>query len=228
MTQQSTIARAATLDRPGIAWIGRFRVGDDTVDFVVSEDDLARDSRWAAGILSGFGISPGEHILVTARPSDSPWLDEFRVAARTLGIVHSNAEAWNWDARRAEMFIRRLNSAMVIGLSAETVAAMGQITDVAERLSSVRHVLARRDALAPLRELGVDAGSYALLGPAVAVSAPDGSGLSYDENEWAVEELDGELVVSSVGPRATTFDRQRTGARGQVTQSAQGARVSMA
>lgn len=228
MTQQSTIARAALLDRPGIAWIGRYRVGDDVIDFTVSEGDLSRDSLWAAGVLNDYGVRKGSHVLVTATPSETPWIDAFRVGARRVGGVHSNAEPWNWDARRSEMYIRRLGTELVIGLSADVVTAIGQISDVVDRLGAVRTILARPDAVQPLRELGIVAGIYVRVGPAVAVSAPDGGGLCFNENEWAIDEIDGEFVVSTVGPRLTKAHRQRTGVRGSLTRTAGGPRLTLA
>lgn len=225
MSQQSTITRAAKLQRPGIAWIGRYQVGADVIDFTVNEDDLARDSVWAAKVLTDYGIRRGSHILVTATPAETPWLDAFRVGSTRVEAVYSNAEPWNWDARRSEMYIRRLNTEMVIGLSAETVTAMGQLTDAAVRLGSVRTILARPDALPVLSELGIDAGLYVRLGPALAVSSPDHAGLQYDEKEWAIESVDGQLVVSTVGPRATPCDRQPTGVAGEVTSTSGGSRI---
>lgn len=216
MTQQSTIARAAKLDRPGIAWIGRYSAGGDVVDFTVSEADLARDSLRAAQVLADYGIGRGSHVLVTATPAETPWVDAFRVGARRVGAVHSNAEPWNWDARRSEMYIRRLHTDIVIGLATETLTAMAQITDISARLGPVGTILARPDAASALKELGIDAGLYVKVGPVVAVSAADGSGLQYDEKEWVVEEADGELIVSTVGPRATKVIRQHTGVHGSV------------
>jgi hypothetical protein len=227
MTQRSTTARAAKLNRPGIAWIGRFAAGDDIVDFTVSEDDLARDSVWAENILRSYGIGPDDHVLFTATPSDTPWFEQFRVAARHTGAVQSNGEAWNWDARRSEMYIRRLETKMIIGLSAQTIEAMGQITDATERLSSVSSILARPDGLAAVRALGFDAGLIIRLGPAVAVSAADGSGLCVNDDEWAVDVDDGELVVTSLGARMTQSHRQRTGVRGSVASTSAGVRITL-
>lgn len=230
MTQQSTIARAAQLDRPGIAWIGRFTAGaerSDVIDFVVSENDLERDSAWAAGILRGYGIQRGDHVLILATPGDTPWVDQFRVAAHTIGAVHSNAEAWNWDARRSEMYIRRLDTKMIVGIAAETIEAMGQIDGAIERLAGVRTVLARPGAGPALAAVGIDAGQIVRIGPAVAVSAPDGSGLCVNDDEWSVQADDGELVVTSVGPRFTKAERQRTGVRGSVASTRSGVRITL-
>lgn len=224
MTQQSSIARAAKLERPGIAWIGRFHVDGEAVDFTVGEADLERDSQWAASLMRQYGVCAGEHILITSRPSESPWLDAFRDGARLIGAVHSNGESWGWDARRSEMYIRRLNTVLIIGLSSDTIDGISQMTDAAERLSSVRKIIARQEAVGPLQELGIEADSYRQIGPVLAVSAP-GGGLRYNESEWIVESIDGQLVVSTVGPRATKFVRQPTGITGRVVMSAEGARI---
>jgi hypothetical protein len=200
------------------------------VDFTVSEADLTRDSLWASRILAAYGISRGNHILVTARESDTPWIDPFRVGAGLLKAVHSNAEIWGWDARRTDMFIRRLNVDVIVGLSCETVVSLGQIDSAIARLRAVPHILARRAAREALQNASISAGEYLPLGPAIAVSAPDGENamLCYDENEWAVESIDGQLVVSTVGPRATKFDRQVTGVAGQTHRTSEGMRISVA
>jgi hypothetical protein len=57
------------------------------------------------------------------------------------------------------------------------------------------------------------------------VSQPDGSGLAVDEDEWAVDEENGELLITTVGPRAASFDRQPTGVRGHLERTPAGARI---
>lgn len=225
MSQHSTIARAAQLERPGIAWIGRCPAGPEVIDFTVTEADHARDSAWAAEVLGAYGIGRGSHVLITATPSETPWVDSFRAGAAIVGAVHSNAEPWNWDARRAEMYIRRLQTQILIGLAPETITAMAQLADVGERLGSIRTILARPAAIPLLTESGIDAGVYLAVGPAVAVSAPDGEGLIFNSAEWSIESVDGQLVVSTVGPRAANFDRVQTGIAGEVITTPNGPRV---
>jgi hypothetical protein len=226
MTRQSTIERAARLTGKGPAMLGRFQVDGDPVDFTVGEEDLDRDTTFWRGVLAGYGVGPGSRIVVVGSVPDSPWLEPPRMAANALGGSYSNVDAWSWDARRLDMYCRRLPVTLVLGLGAETVQALASLTNVQERLGPVPTLLARPDALKPLRGEGVtNAGVLVPLGPALAVTLADGRGMAYDESEWLIEAADGELVVSTRGPRHTRFDRQRTGVAGAVVAADGGSRL---
>lgn len=227
MTRQSTIERAARLQgKPGLACIGRFSVDGEAVDFPYSEDDLARDAAFWAQVLAGYGVTRGKRVLVTAVAWEMPWMHPVRLGATRLGASYSNTEAFGWDARRLDTFIRWTKPQAVLGPGREVLEALGGSGDLAERLSGVPVLLVRPDGLETLEEAGVrSAGVVALLGLAAAVSLPDGSGIAVDENEWAVTEEDGELLVTTVGSRAARFDRQRTGVRGHVEQTPAGLRI---
>jgi len=227
MTRQSTIERAARLQgKPGLACIGQFSVDGEAVDFLYSEDDLARDAAFWAQVLAGYGVTRGMRILVTGVAWEMPWMHPPRLGAVRLGASYSNTEAFGWDARRLDTFIRWTSPRVVLGPGREVLESLGNAGDLAERLQSVPVLLVRPDGLETLRDAGIrPAGVVAQLGPAAAVSLPDGSGIAVDESEWSVTEEDGELLVTAVGPRAARFDGQRTGVRGHVEQAPVGLRI---
>ncbi|HTQ15794.1 MAG TPA: hypothetical protein VML93_00300, partial [Mycobacterium sp.] len=69
---------------------------------------------------------------------------------------------------------------------------------------------------AALRQAGLAPWTLLPLGPLWAFEPPGGGGAAYDRNEWLVEAIDGELRLSTVGPRATRFERLALGQRGSV------------
>ena len=227
MTRQSTIERAARLrGKPGLACIGRFSVDGEAVDFPYSEDDLARDAAFWSEVLAGYGVTRGRRILVTAVAWELPWMHPVRLGATRLGASCSNTEAFGWDARRLDTFIRWTSPHAVLGPGREVLETLGNAGDLAERLQGIPALLVRPDGVETLQEAGINpAGVVAQLGPAAAVSLPDGNGLAVDESEWSVTEEDGDLLITAVGPRAARFDRQRTGVRGHVEQTPAGPRI---
>lgn len=228
MTRQSTIECAARLTGKGPAMLGRFQVDGDPVDFTINEDDLDRDAMFWRTVLAGYGVGPGSRIVVVGSVPESPWLEPPRMAAAALGASYSNVDSWSWDARRLDMYCRRLPVSVVLGLNAETVQALASITDVQKRLGPVPTLLVRPDALEPLREKGVTHADVLVpVGPTLAVTLADGSGIAYDESEWLIEAADGELVVSTRGPRHTRLKRQQTGLAGAVVAAEGGSRLAL-
>jgi hypothetical protein len=69
---------------------------------------------------------------------------------------------------------------------------------------------------ARLRTAGLAPKRWVKLGPTSAIGGPDDTALVYDASRWRVEEDDGELVISNLGPRLTDAIRLRTGVHGRV------------
>jgi hypothetical protein len=220
MTYSSTIARAELLPRATPVKIARFTVDGSLVDFPLTEADLTRDAAWSTALLSELGLSAGHHILISSFSWHGVWFDGLRKGALELGAAYSNVEAWGWDATRFTSFLNRFEFEMVIGVGSESVAALAQGGQAAELLGRARRILARPDAVAPLAELGIDASVIGMAGPVLLVSDPSSEGLVFNDDEWLIESDDGELIVTTSGPRAARFDRQRTGVRGSVVQVA--------
>lgn len=229
MTRQSTIERAARIQKDGPTVIGRFHVDGEPVDFPLAEADVDVDVRFWQGVLSGYGVGKGDRVVVSAFAYEFPWFQPARMAVAQLGASYSNVEQWGWDARRLEMFVRRVSPRVVLGLGKENVEGLSNIVEPAERLGPVPTLLARPDAVDPLDDAGLSpAGLVVKLGPAVGVGLADGSGIAFDESQWEFGSEGGELTISTRGSRAASFAAQRTGVRGTVEQTPAGARLVLA
>jgi hypothetical protein len=229
MTRQGTIDRASKLEnKPGLVCIGRFHVDGQPVDFPYSEEDLDRDAEFWRSVLAEYGVTRGKRVVITSMAWEVPQFQAVRVGVMRAGGTYSNSEFWSWDARRLDLFIRRLEPHMVIGPGSQSIDGLGNMVDLDDRLGGVPHVLVRPDASELLLEAGVThAGIVAPIGPAVAVSMPGGP-VVVDEQEWSVRERNGRLAVSSVGPRAATFDSQITDVRGSVDDTHVGTTLRLA
>lgn len=216
MTYASVVERSRSLPRPNPAMIGRFTVEGEDIDFPVSEADLDRDSLWWTQVLHGYGVKAGDHVLVSSHAWHCPWIDPIRTASTRLGAVHSNVEAWGWDAPRMASFLRRFPISLVAGIGLESVLALQNIGDVAELLGGVT-LLAQPDAAQLLNENGFQAATMLQIGPASAITPAGEDGtprLVTDDGEWLIETDGDEFVVTSRAQRSARFDRQATGIHG--------------
>lgn len=176
---------------------------------------MERDALWWTEMMRGYGIGQGDHVLVSSSAWHCPWIDPIRSATTKVGAVHSNVEAWPWDAPRMAAFLRRFPITMLVGLTPESLAALEGMGDLGDILAGVKHILAHPVAAERLRVAGFSAGVLAMVGPVLALTPPSGEGVVVNDKEWLVEDVDGELVVSSGRARSARLDRQRTGIRGR-------------
>ncbi len=222
MTRSTMQARTSRLARPGPAYIARFRVDDNDVEFAVGEDDLQQDASWVARLLSERGIGAGATMVVTGSTAESPWLDAFRTAVNAIGGAFSNCEARRSEAWRLDLYLRRLHPDAVVGLTAELVEGMVEIEGGVERLAATPLLLARPSALPHLQAAGCPSGVVAFLGPALALSRTEVRA-ELDPTQWVCEQDGNELLVTTIANRYTQFDRQRSGTRGRVVIAEDGA-----
>jgi hypothetical protein len=220
MTRQSIIERAARLERPEIELIGRFPVGEGFVEFPLGRPELARDTAWTQRVLESYGLAPGAHLVNISAGWQSPWIVPLLDACRSLHVIYSNVEAMTWDAKRAEMFIRRLNPEMVIGMDGAFLTSLANIVEPAERLGPVPHLLLRPDAREVARDLGLDGFRlFSPLGPAIGIECRHGTGLHVDPDEWTVDAVDGELRISTTGDRLARLRDQELGLGGHLDET---------
>jgi hypothetical protein len=216
---------AATLPRAPIYGIGTYPTGSGTVDFEIGWDELARDTEWAHARMVEAGIARGDLVLFSAPNHENPWVTPIVRALRRIGAPYTTAETYGWDSRRFAMYLRRLPVKAVVGLSADTVAALADAGTLSPLLSGVGVVWARADAVPRLNALGLEAATYLPLGPALGLGMPGERGARVNGDEWAVAGYDGRVHVTNKQPRATTFGAVDTGISGVVTQAGRDFRV---
>ncbi|MDT3441930.1 MULTISPECIES: hypothetical protein [unclassified Pseudofrankia] len=216
MTLQSVNEAALRLPRQPLFGISWWYTGE-AVEFAISHEDVARDTEWATSQLGATGLGYGDVLIPVAGPFEGGWIQPFSRAAGALRATVAHADRFAWDAGRVEMFTRRLPVRVLLGLPGEVASALVQ-RDLLANVAAVPVLLARPDAVSPLRAAGAACGVFALIGPAVALttSTSPGAPLAYDTAEWRFEDDGaGELLVTTVGPRATRFERARTGVAGR-------------
>lgn len=216
MTLTGSVAAASSLELPALWGIGRYAVGDDIVQFPIDRADLERDTAWATGVLAEYGVRRGRRVHVISGGWESPWYAAFFAAVRRLGGTYTCADMFGFDSRRTDLFLRRLTPHVVLGLPRDVVTGLAD-ADQLDNLRPVPHILARPDATSELAAAGIEAGTFAGIGPATAVTRADGVLLSYDDREWRIDAPDGEFLVTSVGERAHRVTSARTGVRGSVS-----------
>ena len=210
-------AAAATLPRSPLYGIAGWHAGAEEFEYEIGWDEFERDVAWTESLLMTAGLRSGDLVLITGQNCEGPWISPVAHALRRIGVTYTCAEVWSFDARRTSMFLQRLPIRAVIGLCGDTVAALEpEQPSIVDLLRDVDFVWARPDALARLTSVAPDVLPFAPLGPALAMGLPGKLGAAFNADEWTVDSVDGQLVVTNARERASIFDRAPTGVRGQV------------
>ncbi|HEV8691768.1 MAG TPA: hypothetical protein VGQ91_15810 [Ideonella sp.] len=194
------------------------RLPGGTHTCTVSLRDIEADTAWARQVFERMGIKPGKPAHLIGAGFDNAILWPYENALMALGVPFGVAEPVAIDAPRTDMFLRRFALQAVIGLTGELVDALLALGRDPKALLGHSTLVALPDAAATLRRAGLAPWTLLPLGPLWAFEPPAGGGADYDRSEWRVEAIDGELAVSSVGPRATPFVRLATGVRGSIAE----------
>jgi len=217
MSRASMTAAAVALPRSPVFGIVSCPVGPETREFEIGWDEHERDVDWAESLLRSAGLGSGDLVLITISTWEGPWTTPVVHALRRIGVTFLCAEVWSFDSRRTSMFLQRLPVKAIFGLGGETLTALeADEPPVAELLRDVEIVWARPDALPHLEDVAPQVVPFLLLGPALALGVPGQPGVKVDASEWAVDSVNGELVVSNARERLATFERVPTGIRGSV------------
>jgi hypothetical protein len=216
VTLESTTAAAAALPRAPLWGIGRYDLAGQPVYFEMSWDDWQRDTVWARAMLAGHGVGPGSSLIIVAGMAESPWFDPVETAARELGAPYSIGETYAFEAFRTGMYARRLPVTMIFGIDRTVAEGLGD--ELAEVVAQVPVIVARPDAAGLLAEAGGAPFIVTRVGPAVAVECPHRSGAHLNSAEWTLSECDGELLLSTAGPRAHQMSQAPVGLRGTLSE----------
>jgi hypothetical protein len=204
-----------TIEAPSTWGIARFLVGDEPVEWVISQAEIGRDAQSAGAALQRLGFTAGDRMLVVSMLADAPHFWPFSIAALMGGGQLSYADASPFDAYRTAMFLRTLRYRAVLALTDGVLDGLDQAGhDAAALLADVPIVVARGGAGERLAARGVASHAMALLGPAVALAPAAGAPPEVDPELWDLESIDGQLVVTSRTERAQPFVRQPTGVAG--------------
>jgi hypothetical protein len=196
--------------------VSLLRLPGGTHTCTVSLRDIEADTAWARGVFDRMGLKPGKPAHLIGAGFDNAILWPYENALMSLGVPFGVAEPVAIDAPRTDMFLRRLPMQAVIGLTGELVDALVALGRDLPSLLGHATLAALPDAAATLRRAGLAPWTLLPLGPLWAFEPPAGGGAEYDGTEWRLEAIDGELAVSSIGPRATPFLRLPLGLRGRV------------
>jgi hypothetical protein len=198
--------------------IGLLRLPSGCQPYTVSLRDIERDTAWARSVFERAGIRPGVPLHLIGTGCDNEILWPYENALIGMKVPFGVAEPVAIDAPRSDMFLRRFRMQAVVGLSGEVVDALIALGRDLHALFDASTLLALPDALPRLRQAGLTPWTMLPVGPMFAFESPERDGACYDDSEWLVEERDGELLLTSVAPRATPFVRLRTGVRGHVSE----------
>ncbi len=206
-----------TITPPSTWGVARFLVGDQPVEWVLSQAEIGRDAQSAGAALARIGFAPGDRMLVVSMLADAPHFWPFSLAGLMAGGQLSYADASPFDAHRTAMFLRTLRYRLVLALTDGVLDGLEQGGhDAVALLAGVSAVVARGAAADRLAAMGVAAHRLELLGPAVALAPTPGAAPEVDPELWTVDADDGQLVVTSLTERAQPFVRQPTGVAGRV------------
>ena len=223
MTDVLTSAPAATRaafdpDAPEALWaVGAAETADGLIDYPVSNRDMVADTRWAGERLKAMGVTRGALLDFVHNYRECGQFWPYYMAAAAMGAPVMNGMATPWDVGRTEMYTRRFDLALIMGVSGATTEGLRAFGhDPAKVFAKAPVLIAREPAASELEAAGLRPWRVTLLGP-LLLTAPAGDGAPYDTSQWTVE-VDGEgrLLVSSGLDRAARYDRLDTGLRGRV------------
>lgn len=215
--QGANTMNSANAELRSLLGIGCVRTAQGPLPYRFSWRDAEVDTHWMAGCLRELGIGRGNLIHITHPYAEVVQFWSIYHGARELGAVYANGMPTPFDAYRLEMYSRRLQLTAVIGTTMQTLDGLQQGGhDLEKVFGRMQMRIALPDAAARLRELGLETGNLIKMGPFVAIEAEPGEGARFDNREWQVEAIDGELHVTSAPPRASQFERFATGVKGHI------------
>jgi hypothetical protein len=197
--------------------VGRYLEGGIAKFLPLSEAEINRATRAYLRVLDSYDIPTRHHVLVVSLASQVASFMPLERALSDRNFIVSNADSSVFDAGRVEVFARRFNIAAVLGVTAETLDGFASLGHEPASVFAGCIVWATPPAYARLAPAaGYTLRRWAEFGPAFGAECAVGDGLHVSSEEWSLDSVDGELLVSSRLPRLLAFDRQPTGVHGTV------------
>jgi hypothetical protein len=216
MAVTSTLQASTQPDGDRLWMVGCLRIAGLSLPYPLSERDMAADIKFARNFFQKFEIGSGFRMLFASGSSEYAQFWPYEAALESLGACVALADNHVFDAGRSEMFIRRLDVAGAFGIGEQVLIGMKQMGfDLAKVFSKVPLIFARDAAADELKALGLSPWKMVSLGPCYAYIAPDGTSF-HNKDEWLLESIDQNILVSSRHARANSFVRLPTGVKGHV------------
>ena len=196
--------------------IGLLRLPSGYQPYTVSLRDIEHDTAWARAVFERMGLRPGVPAHLVGAGGDNTILWPYENALIGMKVPFGVAEPAAIDAPRSDMFLRRFRMQAVAGLSGELVDALVALGRDLNALLGHSVLAVLPEAAPTLRAAGLAPWTQRPIGPIFAFESPERDGACYDESEWLIEAPHGELLLTSIGPRASPYVRLRTGVAGRV------------
>lgn len=212
----TNVAVNAVDDRPLWA-IAAYDDGEQRVPWPVSNTEIERAMGGACSVLTELGAVAGARVLWCSVLSESAHFWPLMIGTMIGGGVFSLADATEGDALRVAMFLRALELHSVFGINEQILDGFDRLgCAYAEVFTGVSVIGARPGAYERLVAAGLAPHWFVLCGPAVAIASEPGGPARVDPNEWSLDCDRDRILITSLQPRATTFDRAPTGVRGRL------------
>ena len=202
--------------------VGRYTDAQGTATpLPYSFDEVERARRWTAIILSTFHFRTGSNMLLTSQFHEGAQFMPVERAIMSYGMVAVSADAHLYDARRVESITRGFSLVGAIGISAETLAGLEQLGHDPAVMFADMIVWARPGAYEQLKHSSA-LNVYRIfdVGPTIAIECSAGEGAHIDRREWLIEELNGEIILTSKLSRSAAFEAYNTGLKGHLVHGA--------
>jgi hypothetical protein len=203
-------------DRPLWA-IAAYDDGVQRVPWPVSHTEIERAMGGACSALAGLGARDGARVLWCSVMSESAHFWPLMIGTMINGGVFSLADATRGDALRVAMFARELQLHSVFGINDQILDGLDDLGEsYSEAFGGIEVLGARPGAYERLAASGLAPHWFVLCGPAVAIATEPGGPARVDAAEWSLTADGDRIAVTSLQPRAATFERAPTGVRGEL------------
>jgi hypothetical protein len=217
MSATDPTTEATTSDGRPLWAIATYDDDATRVPWPVSHAEIERAMGGACSTLAGLGVQAGARALWCSLLSESAHFWPLMIGTMINGGVFSLADATAGDALRVAMFARSLQLHSVFGVNEAILDGLDELEIAyAELFGAMRVVGARPGAYERLARAGLAPYSFVLCGPAVAIATEPGGPARVDAGEWSLTSDGDRILVTSLQPRAHTFDRAPTGIRGRL------------
>lgn len=183
--------------------------------YPMSHRDIEADTRWGERFLASVGVVAGDTVAVSVACSELGHFWPYESAVERLNACVAMAENISFDARRTEMFLRRFQVRAALGVSEEVLNGLDMAgLSLHKTFASTPLVFARDGAADRLQQAGLAPWRMVTLGPLFAFVSPQGK-VHYDQDEWLLESIGGEVHVTARQSRALPLFRLPIGIKAE-------------